>query len=220
MVGKYVVIDGMDGSGKGTQLALLKQKFPDAVFTREPGGTPLSENIRSLVVDDPNTQNASALTKLLLFCAARVDLQQNLIMPALRADKLVIADRGPPSTWAYQVDAEEDGDLSNCFDAIHREIFGTVFRSKYGRRPDLYIILDLHPEVARERVTRDANRTATYFDKKELDFYRRVRHGFLKFAQWAAQRDSQVIFIDAHGTPERVHELIMHALCSIQVVCE
>lgn len=211
--GKYVVIDGVDGTGKGTQIGFLKQVFPNAIFTREPGGSPLAEQIRKIVVDDDAAENLSPLTKLLLLSAARSDLQEVTVVPALNVGKLVVSDRGASSTIGYQLHGEQAPELMQCFDAIHKEIFsGRGFRGSRHPRPDLYIILDLPAVEARARVTRDHGRRQTFFDAKELDFYERVRDGFMKFASWATANGSRVEFIQAHGTPERVHRLIMMTL--------
>ena len=150
MEAKYVVFDGMDGSGKGTQMNLLKEKFGDSVvFTREPGGTPFAEEIRKILLGNPLTEKSTALNNLLLFFAAREELQQNLVAPSLKAEKSVFSDRGDSSTFAFQLYGEKHLDLLTAF----RFMGNLVFRNHL---PDLYIIFDLPAEIARERVMCDA----------------------------------------------------------------
>lgn len=207
---KYIVLDGMDGVGKGTQVELLKRKFSSAVFTREPGGTPFAEEIRRVVRDQPRADTSTPLAHFLLFWAAREDLQYNLVAPALRAGKHVFSDRGDSSTFAFQLYGEE-----------HEEFFGPfmlmrnlVFAGGNGRRsPDLYIIFDLPAEVARERALQDAQRTKTHYDVRGVEYYQRVRTGFKKFAKYG-----RVKFIDATRTPEEVHCSVIEILAEENIV--
>ncbi len=209
---KYVVFDGMDGSGNGTQMALLRKLSPQVVFTREPGGTPFAEEIRTLVLDNPLAGKSTALNNFLLFWAAREELQQNFVVPALQSGKHVFSDRGDSSTYAFQLCGEEHEDLFPAFMYMRQ----LVFAEGSGRRkPDLYIILDLPAEVARERALRDATRAQTHFDVRDVEYYRRVREGFRKFAKYAS-----VKFVDATRTPEEVHRDVMLILAAKMVIPE
>ena len=206
MESKYIVFDGMDGSGKGTQMELLKKKLPEVVFTREPGGTPFAEEIRNLVRDNPLAGQSTPLNNLLLFWAAREECMHNLVMPALKAGKHVFSDRGDSSTFAFQICGEEQGELMDFFMSLRK----LVFAENSGRRqPDLYIVFDLPAEVARERALQDASRTKTHFDLRNIGYYERVRDGFQMFAGWWP-----VEFVDADRTPEEVHNSVMKILAT------
>lgn len=201
---KYVVFDGMDGSGKGTQIELLKRKFGDTVlFTREPGGTPFAEEIRRLVRDNPLAGKSTPLNNFLLFWAAREELQHNLVVPALLSGKHVFSDRGDSSTFAFQLCGEEHEELFGAFILMRKLVFGNDDR----RRPDLYIVFDLLAEIARERALQDVTRTKTHFDIRDIGYYERVRNGFKKFSD-----QESVEFIDATKTPEEVHRSVLTIL--------
>lgn len=213
MESKYVVFDGMDGSGKGTQLEYLLARFgarPDFVFTREPGGTPFAEEIRKIVRDNPLAGRSTAFNNFLLFWAAREELMHNLVMPTLRSGKHVFSDRGDSSTFAFQLWGEENEELFGVF-ALMRKL---VFAEDSGRRqPDLYIVFDLPAEMARERALQDAGRMQTHFDVRDIGYYERVRNGFLKFANYYP-----VAFIDATQTPEEVHRSVMLVLAAKMII--
>ncbi len=204
---KYVVFDGMDGCGKGTQIDLLKAELDNsAVFTREPGGTLLAEEIRKLGRDNPLASESTALFKFLLFWAAREDLEYKLVFPALQSGKHVFSDRGDSSTHAFQMNGEEHKELFHLFHLIRRHVFLN------RRPPDLYIVFDLPAEMSRERAMQDATRKTTHFDIRDLAFYERVREGFREFAERAS-----VVFIDATGSPKEVHALVCAALAEVGI---
>lgn len=212
--GKYVVFDGMDGSGKGTQVELLQKKLADSpvVFTREPGGTPFAEEIRKLVRDNPLAGKSTPLNNFLLFWAAREELQQNLVMTALWLGKHVFSDRGDSSTFAFQLCGEKHEELLGAFLSM-RDL---VFSKESGRhRPDLYIVFDLPAEVARERALQDASRTPNHFDVRDIGYYERVRNGFRRFAEYAP-----VEFVDATEKPEEIHRHVQMILAAKMVIPE
>ncbi len=198
---KYVVFDGMDGSGKGTQMKLLQEKFGDSVvFTREPGGTPLAENLREIILREPCTP----LTEMLLFLASRSELRSQVIVPALQRGLHVFSDRSDSSTWAFQLNGRE-----------HKVEFLDLFiltRKMILPRPDLYIIFDLPAEVARKRALGDTGRVADHIDKLDLMFYERVRNGFREFQKWAP-----VEFIDATQMPEEIQQNVVAVLASMGI---
>ena len=200
--GKYVVLDGMDGSGKGTQMALLRSVFSSsAVFTREPGGTPFAEEIRRVVRDNPLAEESTPLNNFLLFWAAREEVMHNLVMPALQSGKDVFSDRGDSSTFAFQIHGEENMDLLPLFSVLRE----AVFRAR--RQPDLYIIFDLPAGVARERVLRDSEREKNHFDLRDLWYYECVRQGFRNFANYAP-----VVLVDAEQSSEKIHHSVLEHL--------
>lgn len=209
MTGKYVVIDGMDGAGKGTQLDLLKQKLGDrAVFTREPGGTPFAEKIRHLLFKDPDgKENLSPFEQMLLFLVARSQLRRSKVARVLKEGKLVFSDRSDSSTFAFQLNGE----------GLMREL-GNLFistRMMMLAKPDLYLILDLPAKTSRERAMRDSNGERNFFDEHDLAYYERVREGFLQFAQ-----TNPVELIDANRPAVQVHRSIMMALTARMITPE
>ncbi|MHB8710352.1 MAG: dTMP kinase [Minisyncoccota bacterium] len=207
---KYIVFEGMDGSGKGTQIKLLQEKLSGpVVFTREPGGTPFAEEIRKIVRDNPLAGKSTALNNFLLFWAAREELQHNLVVPALRSGKHVFSDRSDSSTYAFQICGEEHKELVHLFNLTRKHIFLN------RQPPDLYIIFDLPAEVARERVMQDANREANHFDVRDLAYYKRVREGFREFAE-----HMPVEFIDATRSPEAIHRSVLIILAKRMIIPE
>lgn len=211
---KYVVFDGMDGSGKGTQIKMLQDLLGDlVVFTREPGGTPYAEKIRTLVRDDPMAAESTALNNLLLFFAAREELMHNLVMPTLGGGKHVFSDRGDSSTWAFQLYGERHRELKDIF----KKLRTMMFLMQNRRPPDLYVIFDLPAEVARERAMADAGRgPLTHFDVRDLAYYERVRSGF----QSLAYLDFPVVMIDATRSPQEVHRCVLMELVMKQIIPE
>lgn len=208
MEAKYVVFDGMDGSGKGVQIDLLKKEMGDrVVFTREPGGPPLAEEIRRIVRDDARTAGSTALFQFLLFWAAREESLHKLVMPTLKSGTHVFSDRGDSSTFAFQIFGEENHELLDLFLRLRQKF---VFAAdKERREPDLYIVFDLPAEVARERVMQAGRGELNHFDVRDLAYYERVRDGFLKFA---GHPYYPVRFVDATRTPEEVHRDVMKIL--------
>lgn len=192
----------MDGSGKGTQIELLKKKFNDSVvFTREPGGTPFAEKIREIVCDNPLAEESTVFNNFLLFMAAREELQHKHIAPTLKAGKHVFSDRGDSSTYAFQLYGEEQEELIHLFNLLRKYVFLN------RQSPDLYIVFDLPAEISRRRAMRDAARKTNRFDVRNLGFYERVREGFSKFAA-----HMPVKFVDATRGPEEVHQKVLSLL--------
>ena len=212
---KYIVFDGMDGSGKGTQIELLRKKLEGvvpAVFTVEPGGTPFADEIRKVVRDNPLAGKSTPLNNFLLFWAAREELQENLVTPALWSGKHVFSDRGDSSTFAFQLFGEEREELFGVFSLMRK----LVFDANRGRRqPDFYIVFDLPADVARERVMQDKSRKKTHFDVRDIGYYERVRNGFLRFAE-----HSPVRFVDATRTPDEIHRSVCLLLSEKSIVPE
>ena len=209
---KYVVFDGMDGSGKGAQMALLRKLGDRVVFTREPGGTPFAEEIRKLVLDNPLAGESAVLNSFLLFWASREEAMQKVVVPTLQAGKHVFSDRGDSSTYAFQLHGEERMELLDLFSRLR----AMVFSGQDGRRqPDLYVIFDLPAEVARERVLQDSERTRNHFDVRDIGYYERVRHGFHRFSEF-----QPAVIIDATRTPEEIHRDVMLALAAKMIIPE
>ena len=172
--GRFLTFEGIDGSGKSTQAALLADHLQsngtEVVRTREPGGAPGAEEIRALLLTGA-PDRWSAETELLLFTAARRDHLEKTIAPALAAGKTVISDRFADSTRVYQ--GATRGDLRETVDALHQLMI--------GREPDTTFIVDMDPETA---LTRGLARNSgeDRFEDFGLKFQQTLRAGFLKLA--------------------------------------
>lgn len=196
----FIVIDGLDGCGKGTQLKLLQERAAreehSLVLTREPGGVPLSEEIRRLFKSELGL-DASALTQSFLMWAARRNYLEKLVWPALQNGTPVFSDRGDSSTLAYQVYAKNAPELEQEFWRMRTLVFGT-------QAPTLYVFFEVPPEVAYKRTHEDATRgEISHFDAASLDFYKRVREGFVEFARVVP---AQVVVIDGNRPAQAIHD--------------
>lgn len=195
----FIVIDGMDGSGKGTQINLLVDRALHSgrkfYNTREPGGSVLSEQIRSLF-SSPSGAAASARTQFFLMWAARSNWVEQIIIPNLSAGTPVISDRGDSSTLAYQVYAKEAPELEDVFWRMRNMIFG-------DHAPTLYIFIDVSAREAKHRVDQDSSRTKSAFDAQPLEWYERVRQGFEAFRD---ELPNHVIVVNGYRPPEVIHE--------------
>lgn len=199
--GKFFVIDGMDGSGKGTQIALLKKYFngrSDILFTREPWG------IREILLGDFGAK-ADVLTHFFLHFADKNEHMRQVVLPALHDGVHVISDRGISSTWTFQVEMSKDKSLRRLFKTLVKEVYaGTKFL------PDLFLILDLPPEIARERALLRTNRETNHYDLQPVGYYKKIRDGYRSLAK----EGYPVKFVDANGTPEEVHKKILKIIKS------
>uniref|UniRef100_UPI0026122E9A dTMP kinase n=2 Tax=Amaricoccus TaxID=56999 RepID=UPI0026122E9A len=174
MTGRFISFEGIDGSGKSTQIralaASLRAGGAEVVETREPGGAPGAELIRTLLVAG-DTGRWSPETEILLFTAARRDHLERTIRPALARGATVVTDRFADSTRVYQGVARAD--LRPMVDALHQIAIGL--------EPDLTLILDLAPEVALARGLARAS-TEDRFERMGADFQARLRDGFRALA--------------------------------------
>ncbi|MDB5238502.1 MAG: Thymidylate kinase [Candidatus Kaiserbacteria bacterium] len=171
--GKFVVFEGGEGSGKDTQIARLKELYSsrdDIVFTREPGGTNIGEQIRGLLMSH-NTSNMDVQGEMLLFLAARSQLIGEVIAPALNSGKHVICNRFGLSTIAYQIYGRNRQQYMDFLKSINRFVVGEYL-------PDMCILLNVTPSVG---IARTKNRTGetTRFDAEEIAFHERVQEGYL-----------------------------------------
>ncbi|MEW6681690.1 MAG: dTMP kinase [Nitrospirota bacterium] len=178
--GRFITFEGIDGSGKSTQLAalarVLNARGLSVVTTREPGGTPVGDAIRSVVLEGAFS-GMSARAELLLYLASRVEHVERMILPALERGSLVLCDRFSEATLAYQaygrgIPVEEIAPL-------------LAFAAR-GLEPDLVVLLDLPAEdgLARVQERRSANR----LDREALAFHQRVRDGYLALAAKTPRR--------------------------------
>jgi dTMP kinase len=193
--GKFIVIEGGDGAGKSTQIRMLKDYFGDLIVTtREPGGTEYAEAIRNLALKHPLAGEADGKTQFMLMWGSRAEHMNHLVIPSLNSGKFVISDRFDSSTFAYNIFAQEENDAVDFFWKTREFILGENL-------PDLYIYLNVSPEVSRSRMSgRDEK---NHFDDRDKTFHEKVKTGFFKFFEKAPH-----VIIDADGTPEEVFELI------------
>ncbi|MBM9594723.1 dTMP kinase [Roseitranquillus sediminis] len=193
MPARFISFEGIDGSGKTTQAALLAAAMRDAgrdvVLTREPGGSPGAESIRRLLVEG-KTDRWSPETEILLFTAARRDHLERTIAPALAAGRDVVCDRFADSTRVYQ--GAVRADLREMVDALHARTI--------GREPDLTILIDTDVDVARRR--EGARRSSEdRFERFGPAFQDALRKGFLELA---ASRPDRFHVIDGSRPEQEV----------------
>jgi len=191
-VSVFISFEGVDGSGKSTQLRLLLQYLDELgvpyVFTREPGGTPIAEQIRRILLD-PANKGMSVITEALLFAASRAEHVARTIRPALEEGKVVICDRFVDSSLVYQALA---GGLPPEFVLQINEM------ATGALRPHRTIVLDVDPEVA---LTRRQGDGADRIERKALEYHRQVREGYLELARAEPRR---VKVVDASRSVEEV----------------
>lgn len=196
---RMIVIDGVDGSGKGVQTNRLLQSLLDAgeqaILTREPGGSPAAEDIRALLVTG-EPEKWDSMTELLLMYAARRSHLRDTIWPQLAQGKWVISDRFADSSRAFQGIA---GDLGlDTVERIHQTVVGDF-------KPELVLILDIPESIALARA-RVRGGIEDRFEKKGTDYHARVRKAFLQIAS-GDQQQYQVI--DANQSMDQVSEDII-----------
>jgi dTMP kinase len=201
--GKFIVVEGLEGAGKSSAIATirhwLQQQDIQVVCTREPGGTPLAEQLRTLVKQVDNSEQLAAETELLLMYAARVQLLTNVIRPALGRGDWVLADRHDMSSRAYQGGGRQlDEQLINN---LRSTVLGDT-------RPDLTLYLDIDPAIGLGRAA--ARGELDRIEQEQLAFFIRTRHKYLQIA--ASEPD--IVSIDASQPLDVVQQDIVSALNS------
>ena len=204
--GRFIAFEGGEGAGKSTQARLLTEALRarglTVVTTREPGGTPGAEAIRSLLLSPPDAEGWTAEAEALLFAAARADHVAHLIRPAIARGEWVICDRFVDSSRAYQGGAGGLGDPAIL--ALHA--FGSN-----GLRPDRVILLEADETALAQRlVARGAETDA--IEGRPADYHRAVAAAFRTIAAIDPQGFAR---IEATGTPQEVHARIMGAIADL-----
>ena len=190
----FITLEGVDGSGKSTQARLLVEALgEETVAIREPGGTEGAERIRELLADP--AVPLEPLAELMLFLAARADLTERVIRPALEAGRHVVADRFSDSSVAYQGAARGLG---------VGEVIGLCDTSTDGLWPDLTLLLRIDPETGLGRAEGDDR-----FEQEGLGLQEAVATAYEEIAIIASDR---VTVVDATGSVEEVHERVMEAV--------
>ena len=206
MTGHFIVIDGPDGAGKGTQIDMLKGVLPhrygrpdsDFVFTREPGGSPFAEKIRELILS-PGAKEASGAVMVQLFGAARFEHLEQTVVPALDAGKVVVSDRFDASTYAYQLIAQKGGRVAGTL--FHRQNELVRDMGCFFGRGWATIVLDVPAEIGMARSAKRRGQAHTHFDSRDTAFHELVRDGYKRYAH----QFLGVSVIDASRTPCLVH---------------
>ena len=195
--GYFISFEGIDGAGKSTHIdafrKLMQERYPnrEVVMTREPGGTPLGEQLRKLLLDSPMNLETEAL---LMFAARREHIAQ-VIEPALAAGKIVISDRFTDASFAYQGGGR--GLSLSKLEELERWV--QTLPNGALLQPNLTILFDLPGEIAEAR--RSKVRTPDKFEQMNLDFFEKVRQEYLRRAKEDADRFH---LVDATQTPEAI----------------
>lgn len=198
MKGLFITIEGTDGAGKSTQIELLKKflenKGYDVVETREPGGTPIGEKIRDLLLDIEN-KNMSNETEALLYAAARAQHVYEKIKPEIENGKIIICDRFVDSSLAYQAYAR--GICENMIKDINKY-------AVLGIEPDITLFLCLEPKkgISRKKNAAQLDR----IEQEKIDFHNKVYDGYIKIYN---ENKSRIKCIDADKSIEEVHKQII-----------
>lgn len=201
--GKFISIEGTEGAGKSTALKFIRSHLADAgidvVWTREPGGTPLAEEIRQVLLRPVSDERMLPETELLLMFAARAQHIETIIKPALAAGKWVVSDRFVDASYAYQHGGR--GVDEQHIALLDKWIVG-------GNYPDLTLLLDVAPEIGFERTAkREAGRDR--IEQEKIEFFTRVRETYLERANADTNR---IKIIDASRTLSEVEQQIRMAI--------
>ena len=200
----FVTFEGVEGSGKTTQIRHLSSDLAAKgiahVVTREPGGTPLADQIRGLLLS-PRDETMFPETELLLYGAARAQHVRGVILPAIAAGRAVLCDRFCDATVAYQ--AHGRGIPAEAVDRLNR--FAAA-----GLVPDLTLLFDLPPETGFSRL-RGRDRPADRMERESLAFHRSVRDGYLRLAD---RHPDRIVRIDAALPEETVRRRVQEAVAA------
>ena len=201
----FSTLEGPEGSGKTTAVDYAVSKLEEMgykiVRTREPGGTPISEQIRNVILDKANTA-MDERTESLLYAASRRQHLVEKVWPALKEGKIVICDRYLDSSLAYQGGARGLG-VENILNVNNFATEGTF--------PDLTLLFDIDPKIGLARIAANANREVNRLDLEKLDFHNKVRNTFLELAKRYPER---FIVIDASKSREEVADATLKAMLS------
>ena len=202
MTGVFVTFEGPEGAGKSTQIGMLARRLESQgvahVLTREPGGTPVADQLRRILADSEDG-SIDARTELLIVLAARSHHVEQVIRPALAEGKLVICDRYTDSTVCYQ----------GAGRGIDRDTIGLLNEyATHGLAPDLTFLIDVDPTVGLARLAQ-SQRKLDRFEREGADFHRRVREAYRELAAETPQR---FVVLPGDREAERISEDVFQAL--------
>ena len=199
----FITLEGPEGSGKTSAIKIVKEQLEkeghQIIMTREPGGTPISEQIRNVILDKSNTA-MDYRTEALLYAASRRQHLVEKVWPNVKEGKIVICDRYLDSSLAYQGYARELG----VEDILNVNMYATE-----GTFPDLTLLFDLEPEVGLARINANSDREVNRLDLEKLSFHHRVRNGYLELANRFPDR---YVVIDASLPLEEVASRALKAI--------
>jgi len=204
----FITFEGIEGAGKTTQVkrlhAFLIKKGYESIITREPGGTKIGGQIRTILLD-PKNSNIKPLTELLLYSADRAQHINEIIKPALSKNKIILCDRYFDATMVYQ--GVTRGVNTKLIKKLHEIIFDNL-------KPDITFLLDLAPELGLQRAWKDINNGSrknneTRFENENLAFHEKIRAGYLDLAYNEPERFH---IIDASKDQERIYQDIIDSL--------
>jgi len=207
LTGKFITFEGIDGSGKSTQMRLLadvlRSRGIDLVTSCEPGGTPLGRQLRQAFLETEDT--VAPLAELLLFAADRAQHVEYLIRPSLSAGRLVISDRYADATTAYQ-------GAGRGFDPA--VIADLIALATCGLKPDATLFFDISVETAVERTANRGGHEAKQnrMDAESREFYTRVRNAYLNIA---AREPERFHIINAENSIDEVHRMVVDTIYGI-----
>lgn len=196
--GRFITFEGIDGAGKSTQIQVvadvLRSRGIEVVITREPGGTPLAEALRNLVLNEPMDPS----TETLLLFAARSDHLERVLRPALEAGRWVLCDRFTDATYAYQAGGRgvPVDKIATLEQWVHPDT-----------QPDLTLLFDLPPEIAAQRLAQA--RAADRFESEQLDFFGAVRSQYL---ERAAAFPARFFVVDSTASPDEIRHLLTNLM--------
>ncbi len=203
--GLFISFEGSEGVGKTTQIQRLADHFRkqgrEVIISREPGGTPLGEDIRHLLKHADSGQGMVPRAELLLFAASRAQHVDELIVPAIKAGKVVICDRFLDSTTVYQGVARK----LNANEVENINKFAIA-----GHEPDVTILIDLDPEEGFRRIQTRKIDVPDRMEQEAMDFYRAVRQGYLELAV----KLTRFLLINGNQSPDEVTTDILNGIKS------
>ncbi|HVU06436.1 MAG TPA: dTMP kinase [Candidatus Paceibacterota bacterium] len=192
--GYFIVIDGGEGSGKGTVIERLKGKYPAIEFSREPGGTPYAEEIRAVMLQSKYAKEANAITQFLLVSAGRADHMARKAEEVIASGRHFVTDRSDSTSWGYQIGGQEGGyNVKKLFFAVRKAVYKNI-------RPDLHIILEVDPKEGARRVAARKGEI-NHFDERKRDFHERVMKAYRTFGKLFP---GEVRFVDANRSKDEV----------------
>lgn len=204
MSGRFITFEGGEGTGKSTQVKLLaeylKGKKVDVVLTKEPGGTPIGQELRAMLCTGDKDKFDAVAEALLYYADRRIHMQQK-VLPALEKGSWVISDRFADSTMAYQYYGYNKRVSKQMLDELYKMTVGDFY-------PDLTIILDIDPEIGLAR-SMAVNSTyavqETRHESRGIEFHQNLRKGFLEIAKTS----DRYVVVDANKTIEDLHANIV-----------